>query len=166
MQCPQCQHENRAGRRFCAACGALLDVSCAACGFMNEPGEKFCGRCGIPRTGHPLVRSPDQPTQRQPDAESRFHAMRPAVMGLLQRIGSPSGIFPRRCLRPAPAGRRGSLAAPATLPARRGAAARGLDTPRRMGDGRASGGYRQRGPRSGPLGQAGGDGMLQRQRGQ
>jgi Double zinc ribbon len=48
MQCPQCQTENRAGRRFCAACGAALALPCAACGFANEPDERFCGGCGMP----------------------------------------------------------------------------------------------------------------------
>src|SRR5882724_10633749 len=51
MQCPQCQCENRAGRRFCAECGAPLPLACPACGFANEPGEKFCGGCGTPLAG-------------------------------------------------------------------------------------------------------------------
>ena len=58
MQCPQCQCENRAGRRFCAECGAPLPVVCPACDFTNEPGEKFCGGCGTPLAG-PAA----QPTQ-------------------------------------------------------------------------------------------------------
>jgi len=41
-------HANRAGRRFCAECGAPLTVACAACGFANEADEKFCGGCGQP----------------------------------------------------------------------------------------------------------------------
>jgi len=48
MQCPQCQAENREGRRFCAECGASLNLACPSCGFSNEPGEKFCGGCGQP----------------------------------------------------------------------------------------------------------------------
>jgi hypothetical protein len=58
MQCPQCQYENRAGRRFCAECGAPLPLACPACGFVNEPGEKFCGGCGTPLAG-----PTSQPTQ-------------------------------------------------------------------------------------------------------
>jgi len=53
MQCPQCQHDNREGRRFCAECGASLAVACASCGFSNEPGEKFCGGCGAPLGASP-----------------------------------------------------------------------------------------------------------------
>ena len=46
MQCSQCHSENRDGRRFCAECGAPLDVMCAQCGFANTPDDKFCGGCG------------------------------------------------------------------------------------------------------------------------
>ena len=53
MQCSRCQTENRAGRRFCADCGASLALSCTSCGFTNEPGEKFCGGCGTPLTVAP-----------------------------------------------------------------------------------------------------------------
>jgi class 3 adenylate cyclase/tetratricopeptide (TPR) repeat protein len=58
MQCPKCQTENRAGRRFCAACGASLALACPACGFVNEPDEKFCGGCGMPLPS--ANRAPDQ----------------------------------------------------------------------------------------------------------
>ncbi len=51
MQCPQCQAENREGRRFCGECGASLASACPSCGFSNEPGEKFCGGCGQPLIG-------------------------------------------------------------------------------------------------------------------
>src|SRR5690348_611819 len=50
MQCPRCQAENRAGRRFCGECGLSLSLTCPACGFLNEGGEKFCGGCGTPMT--------------------------------------------------------------------------------------------------------------------
>jgi class 3 adenylate cyclase/tetratricopeptide (TPR) repeat protein len=48
MLCPQCQAENREGRRFCSGCGAPLPQACPACGFPNEPGANFCGGCGVP----------------------------------------------------------------------------------------------------------------------
>ena len=47
MRCQACAHENRAGRKFCASCGAGLILACSACGSPNEPGEKFCGECGV-----------------------------------------------------------------------------------------------------------------------
>src|SRR5262245_9851189 len=46
MRCVGCGSENRAGRRFCTACGAPLSAGCSACGFANEPGDEFCGGCG------------------------------------------------------------------------------------------------------------------------
>src|SRR5712691_3603243 len=65
MQCPRCQAENRAGRRFCAECGAPLALPCSACGFSNEPEEKFCGGCGTPLTAAPR---PPEPPVRAPQA--------------------------------------------------------------------------------------------------
>ena len=46
MQCPQCALENRANRKFCAACGHALSIECAQCAFVNEPGDEYCGGCG------------------------------------------------------------------------------------------------------------------------
>ncbi len=78
MQCPQCQCENRAGRRFCAECGAPLPVVCPACDFTNEPGEKFCGGCGTPLAG-----PASQPTQTAqhptPSAVQRHQEVAPPV---------------------------------------------------------------------------------------
>src|SRR6266704_2119889 len=65
MQCPRCQAENRAGRRFCAECGAPLALPCSSCGFSNEPEEKFCGGCGTPLTTAPR---PPEPPVRAPQS--------------------------------------------------------------------------------------------------
>jgi class 3 adenylate cyclase len=46
MRCSKCGRENRAGRKFCAHCGAKLTLFCASCKAENEPGEQFCGECG------------------------------------------------------------------------------------------------------------------------
>jgi hypothetical protein len=46
MRCPSCDHDNRADRRFCTECGAVLSVACPSCGAPTEAGEKFCGGCG------------------------------------------------------------------------------------------------------------------------
>src|SRR5882672_3536784 len=46
MTCSACGHENRAGRKFCTACGAALALACAACGAPYDADEKFCGECG------------------------------------------------------------------------------------------------------------------------
>ena len=46
MHCPQCQHANPAGARFCNACGAQLEAVCSACSQVNPPGSHFCNACG------------------------------------------------------------------------------------------------------------------------
>ena len=46
MRCNRCELENRAGRKFCAACGSALSIACQECGFANEPAERYCGGCG------------------------------------------------------------------------------------------------------------------------
>ncbi|HTO66445.1 MAG TPA: adenylate/guanylate cyclase domain-containing protein [Bradyrhizobium sp.] len=59
MRCPQCDLDNRAGRKFCAKCGAELGWDCPACGFANSPGEGFCGGCGCSATAAtPAVGAP------------------------------------------------------------------------------------------------------------
>src|SRR5687768_9676344 len=45
--CMACESPNRAGRKFCAHCGAALGTACPSCGASNEPGERFCGECGV-----------------------------------------------------------------------------------------------------------------------
>jgi TOMM system kinase/cyclase fusion protein len=75
MQCPQCQCENRAGRRFCAECGAPLPLACPACGFTNEPGAKFCGGCGTPLAGPASL--PTQPAQHPAPSAVQSHQEAP-----------------------------------------------------------------------------------------
>ena len=37
MQCPQCQHENPPGMKFCGECAAPLATTCPSCGAANPP---------------------------------------------------------------------------------------------------------------------------------
>jgi len=46
MQCPRCQHQNRADAQFCRGCGARLEARCPACGAAIEAGSNFCDTCG------------------------------------------------------------------------------------------------------------------------
>src|SRR5262249_5234202 len=48
MKCPQCQHENPSGVRFCGECGARLESLCPSCRASNPPTNKFCHECGAP----------------------------------------------------------------------------------------------------------------------
>jgi class 3 adenylate cyclase/tetratricopeptide (TPR) repeat protein len=44
--CPECEHENASGQKFCGECGARLASRCPTCGTVSPPGQKFCGECG------------------------------------------------------------------------------------------------------------------------
>jgi len=46
MECPRCQRSNRAGGRFCAACGNALPGRCPACQGATLGSDRFCGHCG------------------------------------------------------------------------------------------------------------------------
>jgi len=46
MNCPKCQTENPATRKFCRECGAKLLLVCSQCDTENLPDDKFCGECG------------------------------------------------------------------------------------------------------------------------
>ena len=45
-RCPQCQHDNPQGARFCNGCGARAELACAGCGQVNPSGSRFCNGCG------------------------------------------------------------------------------------------------------------------------
>ncbi len=72
MRCQQCATENRSERRFCAACGAVLESACAACGFPNAAGDRFCGGCGKAlEASVPPSPAPKAATPRPVDSSER-----------------------------------------------------------------------------------------------
>ena len=46
MRCSGCGSDNPAGKKFCAACGAALNIPCAKCAAENAATSQFCGDCG------------------------------------------------------------------------------------------------------------------------
>src|SRR6266508_1989402 len=48
MKCSRCQHENRAGAKFCEECAAPLARACGHCGGQLSPTAKFCPECAHP----------------------------------------------------------------------------------------------------------------------
>jgi class 3 adenylate cyclase/tetratricopeptide (TPR) repeat protein len=66
MQCPQCQHENPTGTKFCGECAAPLTSACPSCGAANPPENKFCGQCAAPlrRTSTAKFPAPDSYTPK------------------------------------------------------------------------------------------------------
>ncbi|HEY6538579.1 MAG TPA: adenylate/guanylate cyclase domain-containing protein [Candidatus Dormibacteraeota bacterium] len=70
MICPNCQAENRAGRKFCAQCGAALAQACPACGAATDDDSRFCGECGV-ALGPALVAPASEPAP-EPTTERRL----------------------------------------------------------------------------------------------
>ena len=76
MRCPECETENRSDRRFCAACGAVLERVCPACNFKNAPDDRFCGGCGKAldaesapgASARPTIPRPADSSERRPVA--------------------------------------------------------------------------------------------------
>ena len=44
--CSKCGHQNPAGAKFCAKCGAIIVKKCPYCGAENDDSAKFCNNCG------------------------------------------------------------------------------------------------------------------------
>ncbi len=58
MNCPSCEHENRAAAKFCEECATPLRRSCASCGTELRPGAKFCDECAAPVGAGEAERAP------------------------------------------------------------------------------------------------------------
>src|SRR5215475_8509618 len=65
MKCSRCQHENRAGAKFCEECAAPLARTCGHCGGELSPAAKFCPECA-----HPTGLASTAPTPRIASPES------------------------------------------------------------------------------------------------
>jgi len=46
MKCPECQHENREGAKFCIKCGEKFEAKCPNCGNSLPSEALFCDECG------------------------------------------------------------------------------------------------------------------------
>src|SRR5262249_39448851 len=68
VQCPQCQTDNKIGRKFCAVCGQMLALTCPQCAFVNEPDDRFCGGCG--QALSPIALTSDRLQERAPVAST------------------------------------------------------------------------------------------------
>ena len=62
MDCGKCGAANKAGRRFCAKCGAPLELVCGACGFANDAADEYCGGCGAALKAAPPAAQPIPPS--------------------------------------------------------------------------------------------------------
>lgn len=70
MRCIACQHENRAGAKFCEQCGSPLGRQCANCGGRLPDKAKFCPDCGhpsnAPAAAPAAAEPPAGPLEREP----------------------------------------------------------------------------------------------------
>src|SRR3954469_19221861 len=89
MQCPQCQHENPAGQKFCGECGARLEARCSICGSVNPQDQKFCGECGerLAGTAAPTREAPPPPASYTPQhLAERIISSRGALEGERKQV--------------------------------------------------------------------------------
>src|SRR3989338_4660349 len=68
MRCPQCQHQNRDGAKFCEECAATLARACANCGSQLSASAKFCSECA-----HPAASPPTRAQPRLAAPEAHIH---------------------------------------------------------------------------------------------
>jgi class 3 adenylate cyclase/predicted ATPase len=57
LRCSSCGSDNPASKKFCAECGASLDVRCPKCASENPVNSKFCGDCGAVLSAFTVVGS-------------------------------------------------------------------------------------------------------------
>src|SRR5262245_43369572 len=66
MQCPQCQHENPSGAKFCIECANPIVRRCPACGTEVPPAGKFCPECAAPLSAKPHIAPKGAAAVQQP----------------------------------------------------------------------------------------------------
>src|SRR5262245_20347005 len=75
MPCPQCNHINPSGTKFCGECGTRLQSLCPACQAANPPTNKFCSECGQRLAGGaptPAPATPPAPAEAPVATTARF----------------------------------------------------------------------------------------------
>ncbi|HTS54930.1 MAG TPA: adenylate/guanylate cyclase domain-containing protein [Burkholderiales bacterium] len=73
MKCSRCQHDNRAGARFCEQCAAPLARLCSNCGTALPDAAKFCPQCA-----HPVNAATAQARPLEHDGPQSSPAISPA----------------------------------------------------------------------------------------
>jgi class 3 adenylate cyclase/tetratricopeptide (TPR) repeat protein len=90
MRCPQCEHDNPPGARFCNACGTGLAGACRACGQVNARGSRFCSACGQalgpPEPVPPSTRFDSPGAFTPPHLAQRIVASRKALEGERKQV--------------------------------------------------------------------------------
>ncbi|MEE8290990.1 MAG: adenylate/guanylate cyclase domain-containing protein [Candidatus Tectomicrobia bacterium] len=92
MQCPQCQHENREGARFCDECGSPLALNCPVCETENRPGAKFCNECGTSLATSTSVPTSTQ-SRQQPATQQERKPLSYTPQHLREKIHSSRAVL-------------------------------------------------------------------------
>ncbi|HEY7870122.1 MAG TPA: adenylate/guanylate cyclase domain-containing protein, partial [Methylomirabilota bacterium] len=86
MVCPQCQHANPPGAKFCSSCGGRLAVACPACGHANVPGSRFCNDCGAVLDAAGPSGAPAPAAYTPPHLTARILTSRSALEGERKQV--------------------------------------------------------------------------------
>jgi class 3 adenylate cyclase/tetratricopeptide (TPR) repeat protein len=68
MKCPNCEHENSVGAKFCEQCATPLGRACGNCGGAVSSTARFCPQCG-----HPVKPVADDPRFASPTSYTPQH---------------------------------------------------------------------------------------------
>lgn len=88
MRCPDCEHENDPGFRFCETCGSRLERLCVGCGGAVSAAARFCGQCGLALDGDAAEARGDAPARSLPTAEVRTSERRQLTVMFCDIVGS------------------------------------------------------------------------------
>src|SRR4029077_12050712 len=89
MQCPQCQHENPSGAKFCVECASPIERRrCPACGTEAPATAKFCPQCAAPLTSPTVPAVPHDPARPQPPVSSETAERRQLTVLFCALVGS------------------------------------------------------------------------------
>jgi class 3 adenylate cyclase len=91
MRCPDCQHENAAGSKFCESCGAAQAGGCDSCGAPVSASARFCNQCGATQSEAALsgAAAPDRGAPRDYTPRhlaDRILTSRAALMGERKQV--------------------------------------------------------------------------------
>lgn len=68
--CPNCQHDNKPGDRYCGSCGEMLDLrTCPTCGKVDGVKATVCTACGTrlpPEPVEPIAAADEDPETAAP----------------------------------------------------------------------------------------------------
>jgi hypothetical protein len=92
IHCPNCEHDNTPGERFCAVCGVPLDLKpCPQCGKVDQLTAKVCSGCGAAFPPIVLAHLDDSASQAAPPVARAEEGQRPPVQESAQPQPAPPG---------------------------------------------------------------------------